>query len=73
MADIWDKERRRGERAETVRAEWNFFWDTSLTNPQMDEICAWLATLTPQQKMYIQKLRDDAISDWHFDHCGEDA
>lgn len=74
MADIWDTYRTSSQPVCHSRPEWSFFWGTDLTNPQMTEICAWLATLSPQQRMYIDKLTEDRISEYHFDHCaGEDT
>ncbi len=58
------------EPKQTVRPEWSFFWKTSLSNQEMDEICAWLRTLTPEQRRFMDELARDQRNQQDFDNAG---
>jgi len=47
-----------------------FHWRTGLTTNRMEEIDAWLATLTPDQLVMIRDIRSDGYEQGYEDARG---
>jgi hypothetical protein len=50
----------------TVHSHISFFWDTRLTNERMEEINAWVATLTEEQLKMLHDLQVDSRQEGDF-------
>lgn len=47
-----------------------FNWNSSLTQDKKLKIVEWYYYLSPEEKQYVQDLRDEAEADAHESYCG---
>ena len=48
-----------------------FYWNTKLTDKEMDAINEFLESMTPAQRTLIEKLKSDVYSEGYADGYGE--
>ena len=55
----------------TVQQGHSFYWQTNLSIDRMEEISAWIMTLTPEQRSYLRDIISDTREATSFDEAYE--